>query len=74
MRSVREECLDRLIVLNERHLAHILREYERYFNQARPHQGIHQQIPCPGDPQLTTGKVECHDILGGTIHDYYRVA
>ena len=47
VRSVREECLDRVIILNRSHLAHILREYERYFNDARPHQGFDQQILFP---------------------------
>jgi putative transposase len=74
VRSVREECLNRVIVLNHNHLAFILREYELYFKHARPHQGINQQIPCPEVTRLTTGKVTHHDILSGVIHDYYRVA
>jgi putative transposase len=74
VRAVREECLDRVIVLNQGHLAYILREYEHYFNYARPHQGIEQQIPCRKAVQVTTGKVICRDILGGVIHDYSRVA
>ena len=76
VRSVREECLDQVIILNQSHLAYVLREYETYFNSARPHQGIQQQIP---DPPLNgsledTGKVKRRDILGGIIHDYYHAA
>jgi putative transposase len=76
VRSVREECLDQLIILNERHLAYVLREYERYFNTARPHQGICQQIPDPPLARNLTaiGKVERRDILGGIIHDYFHAA
>ena len=74
VRSVREECLEQVIVINQSHLAYILREYERYFNHARPHQGIDQQIPCPPAKLLTQGRVDRHDILGGIIHDYYRAA
>ncbi len=37
VRSLREECLDRVIILNSKHLAYVLREYEQYFNMARPH-------------------------------------
>jgi putative transposase len=74
VRSVREACLDQVIVLNHGHLAHILREYAHYFNERRPHQGLDQQMPSPPMTQLTDGTVCCHDILGGIIHDYYRVA
>ena len=74
IRSVREECLDHVLILNERHLHRVLKEYVTYFNHARPHQGIEQQIPagdkcCSGD-----GPVRCRDILGGIMHDYYRAA
>ncbi len=43
--SLRRECLDQVLVLGIRQLARILTEYVKYFNQARPHQGIEQQIP-----------------------------
>jgi transposase InsO family protein len=45
--SVRRECLDHVLILGERHLHQVLREYLGYFNQARPHQGLHQAIPEP---------------------------
>ena len=45
VRSVREECLDHLLIINERHLEHVLKEYSQYYNRARPHQGLRQQIP-----------------------------
>ena len=45
LRSVRQECLDHLLILHERQLQRILIAYVSYFNQARPHQGIAQQIP-----------------------------
>lgn len=51
VRSVREECLDQLIILNQSHLAYVLRAYERYFNTARPHQGIQQHLPDPVGPK-----------------------
>jgi putative transposase len=76
VRSVREECLDQVIILNQNHLAYVLREYECYFNTARPHQGIGQQIPDPPPTRNLpgTGKVERRDILGGVLHDYYAAA
>ncbi len=44
VRSVREECLDHLLIVSEAHLRRVLSEYVEYFNHARPHQGIKQQI------------------------------
>jgi putative transposase len=76
VRSVREECLDQVIILDQRHLAYVLREYERYFNTARPHQGIGQALPDP--PPVSSlsvsGTIQRHDILGGVIHDYFHAA
>lgn len=45
IRSVREDCLDHLLIINERHLERMLTEYGAYYHQARPHQGIEQQCP-----------------------------
>jgi putative transposase len=44
MRSVRQECLDHLLIFREKQLQHVLNRYGAYFNQARPHQGIQQQL------------------------------
>jgi putative transposase len=40
MRTCRRELLDRTLICNQRHLLHALREYERFYNLHRPHQGI----------------------------------
>ncbi len=61
-------------LLGERHLRRLLKEYEKYFNQARPHQGIAQQIPAGDRRGAESGPVRCRDVLGGIIHDYYRAA
>lgn len=45
VRSVREECLDRLLIINEGHLRRVVGEYTDYYNEARPHQGINQRCP-----------------------------
>jgi hypothetical protein len=72
--SRREECLDHLLILNERHLDHVLRGYSQYYNQARPHQGINQQIPESANSHPGQGPVLRRDMLGGLIHDYYQAA
>jgi putative transposase len=72
VRSVREECLDPILILNEGHLRRVLKEYGEYYNHARPHQGIDQHFPVSRPVNSTKGPVRRRDILGGVIHDYYR--
>ena len=46
MRTVREECLDHLLILNDVHLQRVLSEFtNRYYNDTHPHQGIDQRSP-----------------------------
>jgi transposase InsO family protein len=42
LRSVRQECLDHLLIVKERRLQRVLHAFASYFNQERPHQGIGQ--------------------------------
>lgn len=74
MRSVREECLDHLIILNEWHLRRVLQEYMDYFNARRPHQGLKQNCPLGLAPATLDGPIRHRNVLGGIIHDYYREA
>jgi putative transposase len=74
VRSVREEALDKLLIMNQAHLRRVLTEYVGYFNQARPHQGIEQRCPIPIERGRRTGAVKRRDVLGGIIHDYDRAA
>ncbi len=75
--SVRRECLDFVLILSAAHGRKIIREYISFFNQARPHQGIDQQIPVPPTTQLAidhTCQVVGLPVLNGLHHDYRRVA
>ena len=74
IRSVREECLDKLLIINQAHLRRVMREYVEFFNTARPHQGLEQQVPSPKMSSQGNGPVRCRNILGGIIHDYHRAA
>src|ERR1039458_4610820 len=47
VRTVRSECLDHLLVVNERYLERILRSYACHYNCYRPHQGLSHEIPEP---------------------------
>src|SRR3984893_9379716 len=74
LRSVRQECLDHLWIVKERQLQRVLHAYVSYFNQARPHQGIAQQIPEPSRSALSSHhageKVIAVPVMGGLHHDY----
>ncbi len=77
-RSVRQECLDHLLILREKQLQRVLNGYVAYFNRARPHQGIGQQVPeargSSGSSTYAGNKVMAVAILAGLHHDYQRVA
>ena len=74
LRSVRQECLDHLLILHEKQLQRVLNAYVIYFNQARPHQGIGQQIPEPSRSALSSHhageKMIVLPVMGGLHHDY----
>ena len=76
--SVRCECLDHMLILHEKQLHRMLNAYVAYFNRARPHQGMHQQIPEPDGSSVSFDhekeKVIAVPILGGLHHDYQRGA
>jgi putative transposase len=74
VRSVREECLDHLIILNERHLRRVLQEYVDYYNARRPHQGLEQDSPLGFEHGTWESPIRCRNVLGGIIRDYYREA
>jgi putative transposase len=74
IRSVREECLDQMLIFSPRSLHRVLTEYVAYYNRARPHQGLQQQTPIPYAPGLPQGLIRHRPVLGGLIRDYYRAA
>jgi putative transposase len=76
VRSVREECLDWLLIAGRRHLERVLRHYVEYYNRERPHRGLDLSPPQPSAHERAspTGAVERRDRLGGLLHEYYRAA
>jgi putative transposase len=74
IRSIRAECLDRLLILSWAHLTFVLRHYVAYYNHRRPHQGLGQALPVPLAPvpsaPAASEQVTCRPVLGGLIHDY----
>ena len=73
VRTLRNECLDHVIVLNEAHLRAVLREYVAYYNTARPHRSLGLAPPLPGEGR-PTGPIRARPVLGGLHHVYERAA
>jgi putative transposase len=77
VRSVRNECLDQVLIVNERHLQRVLDEYVAYFNAWRPHRGLGQRAPCGSAPSVQsnpTGRIIGQPVLGGLHHVYHHAA
>ena len=79
--TCRRELLDRTLIWNQRHLLHALREFERFYNSHRPHQGIANARPLRALPApIPTTDVAVHlrihrrDRLGGVLHEYRHAA
>jgi transposase InsO family protein len=70
VRSARRECLDHLLILDERQLYRTLTTYCRFYNERRPHQGLGQRCPIPLAAVTGAGPVIRRDMLGGLLHDY----
>src|SRR6516165_10321914 len=73
--SVRRECLDHVIIINERHLRRVLSSYFRYYHESRTHLSLDKDCPetSPILP-LTAGKILAVAQLGGLYHQYERRA
>jgi hypothetical protein len=72
--TLRRECLDHIIVLNEKHLRSVLGEYiDSYYNVSRTHMSLNKDSPVHR-PVQNQGKIVSKPILGGLHHVYTRVA
>jgi len=77
--TVRRECLDRLLIVNRRHLEHVLPVYVRHYNKHRPHRSLHQGSPSREPPPASENvvvpdRVRRRNVLGGLIHEYKTAA
>jgi transposase InsO family protein len=77
VRTVRTECLDRMLILGRGQLERVLHEYVGHYNRERPHRGINLDVPAPAGPleaRPPAVNVVRNDVLGGLIHEYHPVA
>ena len=72
--TIRRECLDHAIDVNERHQLHVLREFIRYDNEARSHQALDLKVPHrqPRASPATPGRTVSRPALGGLTREYER--
>jgi transposase InsO family protein len=75
VRSIKEECLNRVVVLGEGHLRLVIREYVEHYHRERNHQGLNNKLleraPPPANPEA---EVDRRERLGGLLNYYYREA
>ena len=79
VRTVRSDCLDRILILGRRHLDRVLRVYRKHYNEHRPHRALQLAPPNGADTVTvehtsTAPIVHRHDLLGGLIREYQRAA
>jgi len=75
--TVRRECLDWLLILNRRHLEHVLRVFVDHYNSHRPHRSLALTPPeaiARDRPVASVREVKRRDSLGGLIHEYSYAA
>src|SRR5690348_808742 len=78
--TLRRELLDRVLVVNERHLRWIITTYLHHFNAARPHRTLAQLAPAQAETQpppvidLADHQVRRRPILGGLTSEYQIAA
>jgi transposase InsO family protein len=74
VRTVRPECLDWLLMLNQLHLERVLEVFATHYNEHRPHRALSLAPPEPRPPSVASKarevRVHRRDRLGGVIHEY----
>ena len=74
VRSIKEECLNRIVPLGEWHLRRALAEYVTHYHGERNHQGLGNELIDRPPAQGTGGRVRRRQRMGGILSHYYRSA
>ena len=72
VRSIKEECLSRVMMFGEKHLRHLIKEFMIHYHSERNHQGINNELIEPG--KQGTGEIQRKERLGGLLNFYHRAA
>lgn len=74
MRSIKEECLSKIVPIGERHLRRAIEEYAAHYHLERNHQGLgNRLIDGEAEPE-PVDRVACRERLGGLLRSYHRAA
>ena len=74
-RSLKSECLDRMIFFGERSLRNAVGQFLEHYHQERNHQGLDNELIAPDEAVgTTTGRIRCRQRIGGLLRYYYRDA
>jgi putative transposase len=74
VRSIKDECLDRMIFIGQASLRRAVCEYMNHYHRERNHQGLDNRLIVATTTQASDGAVHRHARLGGTLNFYHRKA
>ena len=75
VRSIKDECLSRMIFFGERSLRKATREYAAHYHRERNHRGIENRLIEPSDrAESSSLAIKCAERLGGMLRFYHRTA
>lgn len=79
IQTLQVECLDKFVIVAQRHLNHVCRQFEAWYNTERPHEACGHLPPAmEAEPEERTtirrGDVVCNMRLGGALKSYSRRA
>jgi putative transposase len=74
VRSIKGECLGKLVPLGENHLRTAVREYVAHYHNERNHQGLEGRLIAPPPNDSGAGPIDCRERLGGLLRFYHRQA
>ena len=74
VRSIKEECLDRVIPLGEGHFRRVIAEFVAHYHLERNHQGLENRLISETPAADPTGYIRRRSRLGGLLNYYERAA
>ena len=79
IQSLKQECLDKFVIVAERHLNHVNREWRLHYNRERPHEARGHLPPGMETPPVVSETIRLNDVvcssrLGGLLNSYSRRA
>jgi transposase InsO family protein len=74
VRSLKEECLDRIIPIGEGHFRRAVAEFVEHYHLERNHQGLDNELISGRPAADVAGRIRRHQRLGGLLSYYVRAA